>query len=48
MLKFTHKVISKEKLKNKNPSYEPTTMLDIEKISNKDSWEEVENILKDR
>ena len=41
-----HVVISKQRLENKNSTYEPTPMLDLVSIANKYSWEEVENIIK--
>ena len=42
-----HSVISKRRIENKNSSYEPTPTSYLEKIANKDNWEEVENILKE-
>ena len=42
-----HKVIEKLRLENKNSAYEPTLKPNLEKIANKDSWEEVEKVLND-
>ena len=42
-----HVVISKQRLENKNSTYEPTPRPDLVSIANKYSWEEVEKILKD-
>ena len=42
-----HVVISKQRLENKNSTYEPTPRPDLVSIANKYSWEEIENILKD-
>ena len=41
-----HVVISKQRLENKNSTYEPNHRLDLVIIANKYSWEEVENIIK--